>query len=312
MSSALFAGAIAVLLHAHGPLPTLETLIERLHAPRRGITSFEIVIDARKGEGKTNPHLERVWRDGGRYRVDFLHRFTDKGAVRSIKSTNVPQDGMYFSVWYDAVFNPSHAASMKPLSSRGGGTPGVGHDFQFEDLGATPESFVNQAHGRGIEWYFGSASEIKQFTEGAEKRVERVKWKGQTAFKMVLSGPNLPRKPLIEATLLPDRGFAVVAVRATWEWMGRSSGEDSESDLIRACGMWLPSSSVTRKYSNGKKVAELTQTIDYVRLNKSPDPKVFTLEGMDLIRGTLVGTVDGEMVWDGTKLVPHRGPERRP
>ena len=62
------------------------------------------------------------------------------------------------------------------------------------------------------------------------------------------------------------------------------------------------------KSINGKKIAELTQTIDYVRLNKSPDPKVFTLEGMDLIRGTLVGTEEGLMVWDGSKLVPHRMP----
>ena len=306
MSSALFAASFAVVLHANGPLPTIEQLIERLHAPRRGITSFEVVIDAKKGEGKTDPHIERVWCDGGRYREDFLSRMSANGSVRTIDATNLPKEGMFFTVRFDPVFEPSKVGSMLPVALRK--DLHIKQPFRFEDLGATPEKLGNQAHGHGIEWHFGLVDETRVLTEGADNWVERIKWKDRTAFKLVLNGPDLPRKPAIEVTILPDRGFAAVSARATWDVLGRSSITTSESDLIRVSGMWLPKSSVHRKFIDGKKVAELTQTIDYVRLNKSPDPKVFTLEGMDLIRGTLVGTEEGLMVWDGSKLVPHRKP----
>jgi hypothetical protein len=299
MSSALFAASIAVVLHAHGPLPTIETLIKRLHAPRSGITSFEVVIDAQKGEGTARPHIRRVWRDGGRYRIDFLNGFTDKGYARHIDSTNVPQDGMYFSVWYDPVFNPAKTASMKPLTHRR--ESGIAYPFRFEDLGATPESFGGQAHMRGIEWYTGRE-------EWTEKSVERCKWKDLLAFKIVLAAPRHQVKATFEATLLPQRGHAVVHSRMTWEKDEKHEVRTSESILGRIAGMWLPTSSICSEFSNGKLTAKLTQTIDYVRLNKSPDPKVFTLEGMNLIRGTLVSTEDGLMVWDGSKLVPHRMP----
>jgi len=303
MSSALLAASFAVVLHAHGPLPTIETLIKRLHAPRCGITSFEVVIDAKKGEGNARPHISHVWRDGDRYRVDTLYH---SGSIRNVDCINVPKDGQFFTGTFSSFTEASQAASILPATARK--QIDIDPRFRLEDIGTSPSSIGNQTHGRGIEWHFGLVEETRALTEGAAKWVERTRWKDRTAFKIVLSGPNLPRKPTVEVTLLPDRRFAAVEARATWQWLGKSSIETSESELVRVSGMWLPKSSMTRKYVDGKKVAELIQTIDYVCLNKSPDPKVFTLEGMNLIRGTLVGTEDGPMVWDGSKLVPHRMP----
>jgi hypothetical protein len=306
----LISGSLAFLLYTHGPLPTVESLVNKLHAPRKGITSFEVVIDAQKGEGKTHPHIEHVWRDGARYRVDFLNRFTTKGAARNIDCTNGPELGMCFTVQYDAVFDRSKAASLMPLSAR----KEIGGDrrFRFEDLGATPESFLSQAHDSGIEWYLGRVEETADLVKGAETRVERVHWKGQPAYKIVLSGniklpgSNNPRKVGYEVTLLPNRDFAAVSSRANWETEDRIEVRLSECKLARFSGIWLPETSICRDYTNDKQIARLDSKIEYIRLNKAPDPKVFTLAGMGLVRWTLVGTKDGTTAtWDGSKLVPY-------
>ena len=287
---------------AQDSLPTVPDLVKKLYAPRKGITLFEVVIHARNGEGKAKPHIRRIWRDGDRYRFDHLNDFANFGSARHTDCTNCPEPGKYFFVHYDREFDPSKAASMMPLATRR--VIGGDRRFRFEDLGTTPEPLVNQAHERGIEWYLGLVGETEKLLKGAETRVERIRWRGRSAFKIVLTGANLPRKPTYEVTLLPDFGYAAVSAKSTWEANGRASVETSECELAKVSGIWLPTTSVYRKYADGKEIARLNQNIEYVRINESPDPKVFTLRGMDLIPGTLVGTENGTVKWDGKKLVP--------
>src|SRR5262245_3957362 len=109
-----------VLYHAIAPLPSIDTLVDRLQAPRKGITSYEVIVNARKVEGKANPHIQHFWVDGDRYRVDFLDQVEIKGifrisARRWIRTKNVPDDGLFFDVHYDNPFRPNHVASLKPL-----------------------------------------------------------------------------------------------------------------------------------------------------------------------------------------------------
>ena len=70
----VLAGALTLGLAAptEDPVPSIPELVDKLHAPRKGIVSFEGVIDARQAEGHPRPHLCRIWRDGDRYRVDHL------------------------------------------------------------------------------------------------------------------------------------------------------------------------------------------------------------------------------------------------
>jgi hypothetical protein len=291
-------GALALVLPAYGPLPTAEDLVSRLHAPRADITRYELVIDAREGRGGTRPHLRRIWRDGERYRVDHFDQFDGKGAARRrIDCTNGPKPGLFFTIQYDPVFDPGKSGTMRPLGDR---HVLIDDRFRLESLGATPEEIVNQAHQRGLKWYLGR----KEWTE---KRVERCRWKALPAYRIVLAAPDHAVKPDFEVTVLPCYGYAAVSARMSWTEDGKVQTEGSECELTRVAGVWLPKSSVYRRRADGKLVAELVQRIEYVGLNKSVEGKAFTLEGMGLIRGTLVSTADGLMRWDGKRLVAQPG-----
>lgn len=294
--------AFTVLLPAQhpaepqSPLPTVAELVAKLHAPREGITQYEIVIDARQAAGSARPHLERFWRDGTRYRTDHLDDFVDGASRRKIDCTNCPTLGQFFAVDYDRVFDRAKTATLGVPADRQqllGDTM-----LRIEDLGATCEPLVGVTL-RGIEWWL----DRKEWTV---KQVERARWNNLPAYKIVLGAPNHPSKATCEVTLLPDRGFAAVSVRSTSDAGGKKIVTTSDSDLGQVMGIWLPKSCVYKQFIDGKLTKSLVQKVEYVRLREAPDPKCFTLAGMDLIPGTLVGTDKGTMKWDGTQLGRHR------
>jgi hypothetical protein len=258
-----------------------------------------VIVDGRKVEGQANPHLYHFYVDGDRSRVDFLDRIEKKGifltsARRSIRTKNVPEDGMFFDVHYDAVFNPAHAAGLKPLADRK--QPLGEMLLRIEDLGATPETVGNQTL-RGIQWYL----DMKEWTE---RCVERTRWKNQPAYKIMLAAPKHAMKGTWEATLIPGQGYGVVNVNSSFEAQGIRFIDESTSELEKVMGIWLPKTSTASRHTDGKLTERYIQQMKYLSLKKPIDPKVFTLGGMDLIPETLVSTVDGIMKWDGAKLGP--------
>lgn len=291
----LYLVALALRLTALAPPPSIDELVEKLHAPRANITQFQVVIDATRAEGYPRPCIRRIWRDGVQYREDFFNKFTGKSSDRYISCTNCPDMGKFFTVKYDAVFNPASSATMRSLSFRQ--RLGDSTDFRFEDLGATPETVGNQALARGVKWFLDRP-------EWTERHVERSRWNDMLAYKIVLAAPAHPAKPTFDVTLLPARAFAAVQARQSWVQQGKTTVQASDSKLSQVGGIWLPTTCVYTEHVDGKLTQKLTQKLDYVRLNKAPDPKVFTLAGLDLIPGTLVGTDDDTKNWDGKQLGP--------
>ena len=287
--SLLLASVVSLAVHTHGPVPTVEQLLNKVHAPRTGITRYEVVIDARGAEGKARANLRRVWRDGDRYREDHLTNFEPDGTFRRrIDSTNAPENGQHFFLANGRADIRSLAHVKVHIDTR----------FRFEGLGATPESATNQAHERDLKWW----ADQKEWTE---KRVERCCWKGHPAYKLVLEGPNHAMKPVFETTVLPRCGFAPIHSRMTCNEKDAVSTWMAESELVRVAGVWLPAKSVYQERTGDKVLAKLDQTI-YYSLNKPVASKVFSLEGLDLPSRTPVQTPDGPMKWDGEKLVPDR------
>jgi hypothetical protein len=284
---------LVVLAGAVDPLPDIPELVAKLHGPRKGIASYELIIDARMAEGDSRPHLHHIWLDGDRHRADRLDEFTDRGSSRrTIDCTNCPDPGKFFAVRYDPVFDPSKAATLGPLANRASRAGDL--RFRIEDLGATDEPVVNLVH-RGIEWYVGQA-------EWTEKRVERVRWKDLPAYKIVLAAPNHALKGRFEVTLVPDRGFAAVHAQSSWDLQGKQVVTATESELVQVDGIWLPTTCVYSKHTDGKLTAGLKQKIEFVSLRKPIDPKAFSLQGMGLLPGTLVVMENGTVNWDGTQL----------
>jgi hypothetical protein len=278
-----------------GPLPTISDLVGKLHAPRKNITRYELIIDAKQAVGKAWPHIHRVWRDGDRYRSEHVDKFDDQGrSARHIDCTNCPKEGQFFTVRYDAQVALNKAAALAPLSHR---TERTDTRLRIEDLGATQEPVLNVSL-RGIEW-------IIDLPLWTDKRVERSRWKGLPAYKIVLGAPNDPANVTFEATLVPERGFAAVHARGSANRGGQLTVQVSQSELAQVAGIWLPKTCTYTEHVNGKLIEGITQKIEFVSLNKPIDPKAFTLQEMNLIPGTLVGMGDGSMLeWDGKQLVP--------
>jgi hypothetical protein len=289
---------VALLVHAHAPLPGIPDLIESLHAPRKGVVNYEVVVDARRAKGTAWAHLRHIWRDGARERVDHLDRFDDKGAARrQIRCTNGPEVGQYFTAELGPVLDRSRAASVAPLADR----LEVGGDqrFRFESLGATAEEVLNQAHQRGLSWY----TDQQIWTE---RRVERARWRGLPAYRIVLAAPGHPARPAFEVTLVPACGCTAVGARIAWESDGKHTVQTTESTVARVAGVWLPKASVYREHTGGVLTAELIQRIEVVSINRPIEARTFTLPGMQLPPGLLVSTQGGLMTWDGSQLVPAR------
>lgn len=295
----VLSAAVAVMsgtgvLVGQAPLPSIEELRSKLHAPRVGVTQYELVIDARKSEGETKPHVKRMWKDGDKYRTDHLDGFDERGGHRRLLNcTNCPEAGKYFTVGYDPVFDPSKSAVLAPL--RNIQEPAGNTSFRFEDLGATNEVIVNLMF-RGLKYY----TDLEVWTE---KRVEQIQWNGLDAYQIVLSAPNHPNRATFAVTLVPTRGYAAVQARGKYTREGAEVVTVSDSDLEQIEGIWLPKSCSYFKTSAGKTIDKSFQAISYARLNRPLDPKSFRLDGMDLIPGTLVGTEKGTLKWDGTQLV---------
>ncbi|QJW95346.1 hypothetical protein FTUN_2894 [Frigoriglobus tundricola] len=284
-----------------GPVPTIPHLLAKLRAPREEITRYELVIDARTAQGNARAHIHHVWLDGPRVREDRLDNFAGKVSRRRVDCTHGPNLGEFFTVAYDPQPDFSKLAIIRPLTDR----QKVNGEWRIriEDLGATHEELVNLA-ARDLDWYVNRP-------EWAERKVVRARWKGMPAYTIVLSAPAMKTKPTLEVTLLPQRGYAAVSARHTWNREGEAVVETTESELMRAAGIWLPATCVYREEVNGKQTGGLTQKVQFVSLNKPIDAKAFTLEGMDLIPGTLVSTRNaGIRKWNGKQLV--EAPEVQP
>lgn len=292
--SVILSAVVASALY-HGPPPTPDQLVERLHAPRRGLTHYEVVIEGRAARGDARPYVRRVWRDGDRYRADHLDRFGPDGSARRLVGcTNAPEFGLFFAAHLDPVFDPAKAATMRPLADR---VVLVDDRFRFDDLGATPEDFLNQT-ARGVRYYLDFA--------GDRRRVERVAWRGRAAYRLEAEGRVRGGRLTFELTVLPGRGYADVGARTVWVGGGREITQAAESEVARVGGVWLPVSSVATEHADGRLVSESSQRAAYPRMGRAPDPGAFSLAGIALPPGLLVGTADGLKRWDGQQLVPAR------
>lgn len=67
---------LVVVILSQDKLPTIDDLVEKIHAPRKAVTQYEIIIDAKQAQGKAWPHIRHIWKDGVRYRSDRLDDFT--------------------------------------------------------------------------------------------------------------------------------------------------------------------------------------------------------------------------------------------
>ena len=90
--------------------------------------------------------------------VDFLQHFTEKGHVRTINATNVPTRRDVFLGRLRPSFRTEQAASMLPLASRRGARTSS-MTFSSRTSAQRRSQLGNQAHGHGIEWYFGLVDE---------------------------------------------------------------------------------------------------------------------------------------------------------
>jgi len=294
-SSTLMLAAV-ISGQAQEPLPTIAELIQKLHAPRQAIESYELVIDQQQVEGDSEPHLWRIWRDGTHYRTDHLHSFNGAGSfARLIQCEDCERKGATFTMNYDVVPNPGATGSLKPNSSIV--KPLGDLKLRIEDFGAMSEELINTMH-RGINTY-------NDRSDWTKKRVERCIWKDKPAFRIVMERHKASSTTLFEVTFLPECGFAAVQAKSSWNEGEKRVLNVSESDLSLVAGIWLPKVCVYTKHVDGKLTERATQKVDFRKLNQPIDPKVFTLRGMDLTPGTLIqDDQDGEktLEWEGEKL----------
>lgn len=290
MTHALLAAVIASLA-TQSPNPTIPDLIASLHKARQ-VNSYHLLIDAKTVQGNATPYVYQVWKDGTRYRTEFLHDFDGNTSARRIHCTNGPNVGEFFTVAYDRKPDLSKTAALGPLTAAKV-VDGL-QMLRFEDLGATFEPLISLT-ARGLAWHVDQ----KEWTK---RDVIRAQWKGLAAYKIVLAAPDHPSNASLEVTLVPDRGFAAVEVRGEWI-NGQKTVYRSSSGLEQVHGIWLPVTHTCTEHANGNLVKSHVEKIRYVSVNKPLDPKAFTLEGFDLIPGTFISTASGIMKWDGKQIV---------
>lgn len=125
---------------------------------------------------------------------------------------------------------------------------------------------------------------------------------------IALTGTRVKGGSIRRVTILPDKGYSVVSIRAgpkpgskdNWEY-----SVESEPAQDPMSGAWYTRSFRYRRESRGVMECETRLTIDHAEVNRPIDPKVFTLAGLDIPIGQAYREQTDTRLryWDGSKVV---------
>ncbi len=313
MHATLFLCCILVMLQEdQGPktqIPDAIKLEQRTLSARRAIARGEVEFHVvrRLHSGKIEQRYEyRTFFDGQRIRCDMNHPLdstshaasaADALAVRTCVLTedtylhyyhvNTPSDSAHVLFKHDPK-RPNHLSFTR-------------HTVDPRLIGVVPSDPL-VLHAKTLESFLAlpdrrNTSVARQMIGDLETwRIEYERGDG-TQIRMWIA-PSQDYS-IVRAAVVPESCGGNLVSRI--ECHNRKYGDP---------GIWFPHRVRYERFLDGKFYYEVVVTVHAARFNQPVDDKVFTLEGMDIPRGTPVFNLSsrwqGHEMWDGSKIVPVR------
>jgi hypothetical protein len=298
--SAIIAFSCALSLRLLGQVPEIKQVEERTLAQRRTIQSGHFIFKSHYEQlsgGHSIQREFRVWLDGARNRTDMLvleNSFSKQDGFREVHCRNCEEAKYIF--FTDFRFRPGTLSKAYLLQA----PKDDAHDIDPRMLGMFPASLLENRL-RHLESAVGAPDRnalaiVKDVLNGAE--CERVQFSRANGAKFNI-------------WIVPAMGNSVRRI----ECSNKVAGVDyldvalCEYGKYRVGDVQYPSKCVYVRYIDGKADTRETVEVTAAEWGKAPDPKVFSLAGMDIPKDQpFFDSKNKRSDWDGNQLVPPREP----
>jgi hypothetical protein len=298
-------GALASDAGAETPNP--RVLEVRAVAQRKGLLRGEVEItskgwDARTASGVKAPFelTARVAFDNKKIRSRIFRPAIKQGADGwKEANTTVVCYGDDVHIWYsdakalDGTRSLMNVTDLKVLSDTA-----VTRIADPRMLGVMPSSYPNLVH---LDWesFVGSDS-YKSITIESEAFAGDNCWK---VTKVLLSDAT------VRSWFSPKKLGAIVRTEVLSSSNGHSYVESVDSDLEyhEPAKLWFPARCRFESKIDGQTQCEEAVEVRVIQLGRPVDPRLFTLEGLDIPAGTGIQRIPadrpGRLRWDGKRIV---------